>query len=107
MVLWKLAIVRFVAYSLSIMIGTYKICTEQIPWDAMTHEQHVNVWLAIFADWTIVLIAFLDKTEKSIETTPDGAIALPPDATVEVAQTIQTDKTVKTSTTQTTDTKTP
>jgi hypothetical protein len=81
--LWKLAITRFMLYSLVTMIATYKTATDSVGWLQMNPEQHFDVVLDILTAWFTVSIAFLDKAEKSIETT-----GLPPDMTTHEETTV-------------------
>lgn len=86
--LWKLAIVRFAAYSAVTLIGTYKMCVSQVWWGEMNGAQHLDVILDMASAWLMLFIAFIDKTEKSIESGSD----LPPDMTTREETNIKTVK---------------
>lgn len=86
--LWKLAITRFLLYSVVTCIVTFKTATDSVGWTSMNPEQHLDVLLDIMEAWCTVAIAFLDKAEKSLETT-----GLPPDMTTHEETTV-TRKTV-------------
>lgn len=82
--LWKLAIVRLALYSMVTQIATFKMCTDQVGWESMNFGQKRDVILDMFSAEGMLLIAFIDKTEKSLET----GTGLPPDMTTHEETTV-------------------
>lgn len=64
--LWKLAVARFILYSLSTLISSFMTANATIVWTNLTNWERFIVILGCIGSWTTTMIAFLDKTSSQI-----------------------------------------
>lgn len=66
MVLMRLALARILLYTLWSMGCSWQSCMANIIWGNLTASEKFNIFVAMFVNWSTVMLAFLDRTISRI-----------------------------------------
>lgn len=66
MILMRLAIVRILLYTLWSMGCSWQSCMANVLWGNLTMSEKINIFVAMFVNWSTVMLAFLDRTISRI-----------------------------------------
>lgn len=68
LLLWRLATVRGVLYSLVMLGSCWMTALNKLDWSELQWDDKRNILIGIFVSWGTMMVAFLDKTMNEIST---------------------------------------
>ena len=66
LLLWKLAIARFILYTIAVLINSFLTANASIVWGSLDGFEKFIVILGCVGSWSTTMIAFLDRTSSQL-----------------------------------------